>query len=114
MEIGFYCPVMVEEGRHIDNEIPEDRKVGKGFDRDRFAQEVFNTGSTGQDRFAIDLHGTGATGRTPTGITEREGSILLLLGAKQRLQQIHSLSWLQGKGFRPLLRDSIRMETLDS
>jgi hypothetical protein len=83
---GSYFPVVSEKSRHVDNEVPENREVGKGFDEGRFSQEVFYMGPAGQYYIAIDLHGAGATNGSPAGITEGEGSILLILNPEQRLQ----------------------------
>jgi len=82
----FYCPVVSEKSRHIDNEVPENREVGKRFDEGRFFQEVLYMGPAGQYYVAIDLHGTGTTNSSPAGITEGEGSILLILNPEQRFQ----------------------------
>ena len=70
MKIRFYFPVESEKRRHINNEVPEDRKVGEGFDESRFVQEVFDMGPAGQDDLTIDLHGTGPADRSPAGIAE--------------------------------------------
>jgi hypothetical protein len=36
MKIGFYSAVILKKSGHIDDEIPDDRKIGKGFNQRGF------------------------------------------------------------------------------
>jgi hypothetical protein len=82
LEVRFNFAMVIKKSGHVDDEVSNHGKEGEGFDEGRYSQQVFNMGSAGQDIFAIDPHGTGATYSSPTGITERERSILFILNAQ--------------------------------
>jgi len=114
VKIGLYLSIVREKGGHINDEVPKDRKVGQGFDEGGSILKGFHVGSTRQYDFAIDLHGAGAADRPPAGIAKREGPVLFILNAKQRFQQVHPLSGLQGKGVDPLLRFTLFLKSFNS
>ncbi len=49
LKTEFHCPVVVEEGGKIDDEVSNDREVGEGFDEIGFSEETFDRCSAGQD-----------------------------------------------------------------
>jgi hypothetical protein len=85
LEVRFHFPIMIKKSGQIDDKVSNQRERGEGFNQGRFFQEVFDMGSAGQDIFAIDSHGTRAAYGSPTGITERERSILFILYVQQSL-----------------------------
>jgi hypothetical protein len=105
---------MIKKTRQIDDKVSNQRKRGKGFNQDRFSEEVFDMGSAGQDIFAIDSHTTRTAYGSPTGITERQCSILFILYVQQSLEEIHPFSDLHPKVFDPLLRIPLLVKTFDS
>src|SRR4030043_595496 len=101
---------MIKKNGQIHDKVSNHWKKREGFNQNRVFQEVFDMGWASQDIFAIDSHGTRATYSSPTGIAERERSILFILNAHQSLQEIHSFSDLHLKGFDPLGRILLLME----
>jgi hypothetical protein len=48
VKIRFYGPVVAEKHGHVDDKIPDDGEVGKGFNQGRSSQKFLHMGSAGQ------------------------------------------------------------------
>lgn len=110
MKEWLYLPVGFKKGGPIGNEVSDHRELGTGSNKDRF----LDLGSAGQAHLPIDPHGVRATNRTPTGVAEREGSIMLILNRNQCLQEVHPFSGFYLSGFDPLRWTFLLMEPFDS
>jgi hypothetical protein len=114
MEIGFYFSVILEKSGHVDNEVPDYWKAGKGLDENGISQQRPDLGPAGQDQFSVDLHRTRAADCAPARITKRKGWVLLILNPEQGLQKVHARSRLNLEGVHPGRRIFFRMITLNS
>src|SRR5262249_24532146 len=80
----------VLERRHVDNEVPDQRKVIERTNRDNAGAQALQQRATRPALAAVDDHRAGAAHADPTGVAEGEGGIEPSLRVDERIQHRHS------------------------